>query len=105
MFISANSYATLANLTSTTLTIDISETSYYIKNTQSPIAKRPEIIFRTLLFAFLCLELCTMTFLIVKLLLIPLALKIYALYTGRRPNNAVHSEHELKANDHHHNQD
>ena len=105
MFISANSYATLANLTSTTLTIDITETSYYIKNTQSPIAKRPEIIFRTLLFAFLCLELCAMTFLIVKLLLIPLVLKIYTLYTGRRPNNAVRPEHELKANHHHHDED
>lgn len=98
MFISADSYARTANLSSTTVKIDITETSYYIKNTQSPIAKRPEIIFRTLLFAFLCLELCAMTFLIVKLLLIPLCLKIYALYKGRRPNSAIHPEHELKVN-------
>ncbi|CAF5141647.1 unnamed protein product, partial [Rotaria sp. Silwood1] len=38
MFITADTYAMSANLTSTTLTIDISETSYYIKNVQSPIA-------------------------------------------------------------------
>ena len=101
MFISANSYATLSNQTSTTLTIHISETSYYIKNTQSPIAKRPEIIFRTLLFAFLCLELCAMTFLIIKLLLIPLAKRIYSLIRGRRANT-VHSEHEEKPNAHQH---
>ena len=76
MLMTADNYALLSNLTSTTLTIDITETSYYIKNVQSPIAKEPEVIFRTLLFAFLCLELSAMTFLIIKLVLIPLYNKI-----------------------------
>ena len=76
MFITADDYALLANLSSTILTIVISETSYYIKNVQSPIAKEAEVIFRTLLFSFLCLELSAMTFLIFKLVLIPLYNKI-----------------------------
>lgn len=88
-------YVSSANLTSTTLTIDITETSYYIKNNQSPIAKQAEIIFRTLLFAFLCLELCAMAFLISKLLLIPLYNRIYACYTGT-PVNTVEPEHHGK---------
>ena len=63
MFISADNYVTMANLTSTKVTIEMSETSYYIKNLQSPIAKESEVIFRTLLFSFLCLELCAIAFL------------------------------------------
>ena len=83
MFVTAERYALSSNLSSTTLTIDISETSYYIKNVQSPIGKQPEVIFRTLLFAFLCLELCAMAFLICKLLLIPIGKKVYACIQGR----------------------
>ena len=75
MFISADKYVTVANLTSTKVTIEMSETSYYIKNLQSPIAKESEVIFRTLLFSFLCLELCAIAFLICKLLIIPLVEK------------------------------
>jgi hypothetical protein len=72
MFIGRDAYAFSANLSSTTLIIDITQTSHYIKNTQSPIAKQAEVVFRTLLFAFLCLELCAMAFLIFKLVLAPL---------------------------------
>ena len=86
MFLTANSYTTSANLDSTTLTIDISETSYYIKNVQSPIAKQAEIIFRTLLFTILCLELSALVYLIIKLLILPLYKKV-AHYFG--PNNVV----------------
>ncbi|CAF4949856.1 unnamed protein product [Rotaria sp. Silwood1] len=99
MFITADTYAMSANLTSTTLTIDISETSYYIKNVQSPIAKQPEVIFRTLLFSFLCLELCAMVFIICKLLLIP----IYRTVVGRffpHSFNSVQPEYEMKSNHH-----
>ena len=87
IFITADKYILSANAVSTTITIVMSETLYYIKNVQSPIAKEPEIIFRTLLFCLLCLELCAMTFLIFKLLLIPLSLKIYQLF--RRRSNVV----------------
>jgi hypothetical protein len=98
LFITADKYVTLANLSSTTFTFHITETSYYIKNTQSPIAKQPEIIFRTLLFAFLCLEICAMTFLICKLLVIPLYNKIMNLI-DRRPNKITSVKH-VKDNDH-----
>ncbi len=100
MFITADSYVMSANLSSITLTIVISETSYYIKNVQSPIAQRPEIIFRTLLFSFLCLEICATAFVICKLLLIPFYCKLYAIYSGR-PSNRVKPENDMKPNDHH----
>lgn len=99
MFITADSYVTSANLTSITLTIDITETSYYIENTQSPIAKQPEVMFRTLLFAFLTLEISALVFVICKLLLIPLYRKILAMIY-HRPNNTVEPEHEMKSNHH-----
>ena len=72
MFITPDTYVRLTNGSSTTLTIDITETPFYIKNIQSPIAKRPEILFRTLLFAFLCLEVFVMAFLFGKLILVPI---------------------------------
>jgi hypothetical protein len=95
MFITSDSYIMSANLTSITLTIDISETTYYIKNVQSPIAKQPEIIFRTLLFSFLCLEICAIVFVVCKLLLIPLYRKIYTLMS-RPPINNVAPDLEMK---------
>ena len=98
MFITASSYVLQSNLSSTTLTFDISETSYYMKNLQSPIAKQPEIIFRTLLFSFLSLEICAMVFLIFKLLIVPFYHKILALM-HHRPNK-VHEIHSLDK--HHH---
>jgi hypothetical protein len=76
MFLTADNYVASANLTSMTLTINIAETSYYIKNVQSPIAKQAEIIFHTLLFAIVCLELSGLAFLIIKLLLVPLYHKV-----------------------------
>ena len=75
---SASQYITSGNLTSTTLTLVVSETPYYIKNVQSPIAKKPEVVFRTLLFSFLCLETCAIAFVICKLIIIPLLIKIHS---------------------------
>ncbi len=72
MFISSNEYATSANLTSTELTIIISETSYYIKNRQLPIAKLREIIFHTLLFTVVCIEIFRLIILLFKLTFLPL---------------------------------
>lgn len=100
MFISADQYATSNNLSATTIIVDVSETSYYIKNTQSPIAKEPEIIFRTLLFAFLCLEICAMAFLICNLLIVPVVNKIYARCSGQASNH-VEPMHEHKKGSHH----
>ncbi|CAF3115372.1 unnamed protein product [Rotaria sp. Silwood2] len=99
MFITTDTYVMSANSTSTTLTIDISETSYYIKNVQSPIAKQSEVIFRTLLFSFLCLEICAMIFLICKLLLIPIYRKVAGRYFPYSINS-VEPEYEMKSNHH-----
>jgi hypothetical protein len=98
MFIDAARYATSANLTSTTLTLVISETPYYIKNVQSPIAQKPEVLFRTLLFSFLCLEMCAMTFLIAKLLVLPVFHRLDELYSRRgtsavRPAKTTNTDH------------
>ena len=97
MFLTPAIYIRTSNLTSTTLTIDISETSYYIKNVQSPIAKEPEIIFRTLLFSIMCLEISALIFLIFKLLLIPLYKKIVRLVYRNSSNEVAPME-----NEHHH---
>ena len=93
MFSTADYYALLTNRTSTTLTIDITETSYYIKNVQTPITKEAEVIFRTLLFAFLCLEIWAMIFLLFKLLCAPVYLKIVAYCT--RQWNTVKSKYRI----------
>ncbi|CAF1203378.1 unnamed protein product [Rotaria sordida] len=64
------------------LTIVLSETAYYVKNQQYPIAKRAEIIFHNLLFTTVCLEIFGLVFLLYKLTLQP----IYRLFhrTGIR---------------------
>ena len=101
MFINANSYVMYANLTSITLNIDISETSYYVKNVQSPIAKQPEVIFHTILFTIVCLELVGLLFVICKLLMIPVFHKVHSRYFNHPVNNA-HPEQKLTPNDHNH---
>ncbi len=63
----------MANLTATTVTIVISETSYYIQNREFPIAKQTEIIFHDLLFTIVVLEIFGLIYLIFKLGIIPLA--------------------------------
>ena len=100
MFLDADRYVTSANLSSTTLTLVIGETSHYIKNVQSPIAKQPEVIFRTLLFSFLCLEMCAMGFLIVKLIIKPVVLVIHRIVC-RRDQAEVEPEYMTKINHHH----
>ena len=89
MFVDAVGYITSVGLPSTTLTIAITETAYYIKNVQSPIAKRPEVMFRTLLFSSLCLEICAMTFLIAKLIVVPVFHKIFEKYSGHGKTNTT----------------
>jgi len=71
LFLSTNQYV-FSNLTLTTLTIDILETPYYVKNLQQPIAKSSEIIFHNLLFTTVCLEIFGLVFLLYKLAFKPL---------------------------------
>ena len=99
LFANAEKYVMSFNLSSTTLTVDISETPYYVKNVQSPIARRPEIIFRTILFIIVCLELCGLIFVLCKLLFIPFYHKLYASCSGHRANK-VRVEHELETTNH-----
>jgi len=60
-----------STITLTTLTIVITETPYYVKNLQQPIAKLSDIIFQNLLFMTVCLELFGLVFLSYKLLFKP----------------------------------
>lgn len=94
IFVSDQYYASSANGTKTVVTIMMSEISYYIKNVQSPIAKKPEIIFRTLLFASLCLEICALSFLMFNLVLIPIARMIIRMCRMKRINTTNTIDHE-----------
>ncbi|CAF0997256.1 unnamed protein product [Adineta steineri] len=71
MFISSEDYITSVDLTSTTLTMFISETSYYIKNRQLPIAKLREIVFHNLLFTIVSLDIFRLIILLYKLVMLP----------------------------------
>ena len=65
-----------STLTLTTLSLVLSETPYYVKNLQQPIAKPSEIIFQNLLFITVCLELFGLLFLSYKLIFKPLYMTV-----------------------------
>ncbi|CAF2822836.1 unnamed protein product [Rotaria sp. Silwood2] len=71
LFLSNDQYVR-SSIGSTTPTIEINETPYYVKNLQQPIAKQSEIIFHNLLFTIVCLEIFGLVFLFFKLILKPL---------------------------------
>ena len=54
------------------MSVTIKESSFYVSNTQRPIARQTEIILRNLLFTIVILELFGLFFLVIKLLLLPL---------------------------------
>jgi len=92
---------TTATLLKTTLTIIDTETVFYVKNNQAPIATQPEIIFHNLLFRNVCLEIFRLIFLIFKHILIPLF--EYLLNRGKnhpnprvRPRNSQIDDHEIE---------
>lgn len=102
IFLSKEQYMTTTTVLLTTiLTISISETAFYIKNNQAPIAKRQEIIFHNLLFTIVCLDIFGLIFLIFKLILIPLF--EYLLNQRKnhqtiriQPRNSRIDDHEIK---------
>ena len=57
---------------STILQVILDERPFFIKNIQQPIVRTAELIFHGLLFTSLCIELFAFSFLITKLLLLPL---------------------------------
>ena len=70
LFLTKDQYAR-TSLTMTTLTIAISETPFYVKNLQEPIARISEIVFRNLLFTIVCLEIFGLVFVLYKLIFKP----------------------------------
>jgi hypothetical protein len=62
IFLSEENYMTTTDLSKTTLTIILSETSFHIKNHQALIDKQPEIVFHNLLFTIVCLEIFGLIF-------------------------------------------
>lgn len=58
--------------TNTVLTITLSENHFYLDNNQSPLARKAEVNFHTVLFVSLALEIFGLTFLIFKLIFVPL---------------------------------
>jgi hypothetical protein len=61
-------------LSQTTLTLTITNSVYFIKNIQEPIARQAEIIFHNLLFTIVCIEIFGLLFLVFKLILVPLVM-------------------------------
>jgi hypothetical protein len=101
MFLTQEKYMTTTDLSATTLTIVIGETSFYIQNRQAPIAKQPEIIFHNFLFTIVCLEIFGLVFLIFKLIVIPVFEFIEKRAKNHRnirvrPKNGPDAEQEMK---------
>jgi len=99
IFLSEEQYMTITDLSKTTLLIIISETPFYIKNHQAPIAKRPEIIFHNLLFIIVCLEIFGLIFLLFKLMFIPL-FKCLLNRGKHHQNRRVQPRHSQDDDDH-----
>jgi len=94
MFVDEDEYK-YATSSTNVLSIAISETPYYILNTQKPITDEDELIFTNLLFTIVCLEIFGLGFLISKLMIIPLFKKIYTCckqraWRGRSDNDNQH---------------
>ncbi|CAF0987621.1 unnamed protein product [Adineta ricciae] len=58
--------------TQTNISVTIEQSIFYISNLQQPIARQTEIIFRSLLFTTVVLEVFGLLFLLIKLLMIPM---------------------------------
>lgn len=87
LFVSQDQYIRSA-LTSTTLTVHLGETPYYVKNIQQPIAKQSEIIFHNILFFIVCLELFGLLFLSYKIVVRPIMTFIFSRYSLNRPRES-----------------
>ena len=66
--------------TQTNISVSISQSIFYVSNLQEPIARQTEVIFRSLLFTIVVLEVFGLLFLVVKLLLGPLFRVIVACF-------------------------
>ena len=72
----------------TTLSLAISETAFFVKNKQKPIARKSEIIFHTILFIGVCIDLISMILLLLRLWIIPnISYVVHSLF---RPSSLVY---------------
>ena len=75
------------------LSIDFSETQFYIKNVQEPIAKSGEILFHNILFSTVCIELFGLAYLLCKLVLFPavhwIFMKIMNRYSSKTSSKTI----------------
>lgn len=69
--------------------IDLSETEFFIKNTQEPIARFGEIIFNNVIFSTACIELFALAFLLIKLAIVPFTKNIISRIENRRSSNTT----------------
>ena len=100
LFLSANQYIR-NTLASTTVSIVLIETPYYIKNLQRPIVTRTEIIFNNLLFTLVCLELFGLIFVLFKLILKPLYdlfRRIISRRNSKKSIDAINKDGDIKSN-------
>jgi hypothetical protein len=70
-FITDTEYMNAPPETSHNVTLIISETPYYILNTQSPIARLPEIIYHDFLFITMIIGMFVLVFVIYEVLILP----------------------------------
>ena len=78
----------------TIVQVILDERPFYIKNIQQPIVRTAELIFHGLLFTSLCIELFAFTFLIIKLLLLPLSRLLLSVW-----NRFRHGDSKSNASD------
>ncbi|CAF3204696.1 unnamed protein product [Rotaria socialis] len=71
IFVNENEYI-YAISSNTILSLAISETPYYVLNTQQPIVDEAELIFTNVLFTILCMEIFGLMLLIFKVIIVPL---------------------------------
>ncbi|UJR29531.1 hypothetical protein I4U23_010748 [Adineta vaga] len=75
----------------TIISITLSEQPFYLQNTQQPIVRRAELAFHTLLFCTLIIELFGMSFLLFRLVILPLIRTLRQCYNKKTQNNNMES--------------
>ncbi|UJR16886.1 hypothetical protein I4U23_003784 [Adineta vaga] len=73
--------------TETIVVIDITESEFFMKNTQEPIARTYEITFNTILFSMLCLDLVGLLFIVFKMVIYPVFMLVQKYVTDRKRIN------------------
>ncbi|CAF3979299.1 unnamed protein product [Adineta steineri] len=79
-----------------TLVVDMSESEFFIKNTEEPIARHNEIILHTILLSIVFLELFGLFFLVIKLAIVPIIKLIERRILSRRNRSLEHNEKQIQ---------